>query len=102
MSRHLVEELSGVGTVYAGEQLLRTTSYRLSVWGESPPGGDEAPAATIEGLIDITGIGEAIVLAGPSTLTLLLEDGRRLAFTLVGTSGRIIGRGGLQPSTAQE
>jgi hypothetical protein len=47
------------------------------------------------GHIDITGIAEAVVLAGPRALTLTLEDGRRLAFELTGTGGGIVGRGWL-------
>ena len=43
----------------------------------------------LEGTIDITGMGEAVVLAGPRELTLELEDGRRLPFTLTSTTGRI-------------
>lgn len=98
MPRHLLGELTGVGDVYAGEHLLRSTAYRLSLWAdaEAPAPADDPTPAAIDGFIDIEGIGEAIVLAGPGTLTLRLEDGRRLAFTLVGTEGRIVGRGGLQ------
>jgi hypothetical protein len=45
--------------------------------------------------IDTTGIGEAVVLAGPGTLTLTIEDGRRLAFQLTSSAGGIVGRGWL-------
>jgi len=48
--------------------------------------------ASIDGHIDITGLAEAIVLAGPGSLTLTLEDGRRLAFQLTGSGGGIVGR----------
>jgi hypothetical protein len=100
MSRSLLEELSGVGRIYVGEQLLRTTSYQLSVWSESGSLTKRQPAAVmIDGRIDITGIGEAIVLAGPGTLRLVLEDGRSLLFALVGTGGHIVGRSGLQPAS---
>jgi hypothetical protein len=46
-------------------------------------------AAPITGSIDITGMGEAVVLTGPERLMLKLADGRRLMFTLSSTSGRI-------------
>ena len=97
MSRHLLGTLTGTGRIYADGRLLRTTPYHLSVWseGESPVGSRPEPTV-IDGTIDITGIGEAIVLAGPDALTLLLEDGRCLPFVLVGTSGRVVGRGALQ------
>jgi hypothetical protein len=97
MPRRLLEELHGTGSIYAGDELLRTTRYHLTVWGESTPSQtQDATSVGVEGQVDITGIGEAVVLAGPGTLTLVLEDGRRLAFTLVGSSGRIVGTGGLQ------
>lgn len=48
--------------------------------------------ASIEGHIDISGIGEALVLAGADTLTLTIEDGRRMAFQLTSSGGGIIGR----------
>jgi hypothetical protein len=78
--------------------LLRTARYELSLWsdGRQPaPDEDLEAVATIEGHIDITGIAEAVVLAGPGTLTLTLEDGRRLTFELTGTGGGIVGRGWL-------
>ena len=100
MPRHLLEQLSGVGTIYAGRHLLRTGAYRLSVWSEADTAPEPVPTgATIDGFIDITGIAEAVVLAGPEALTLVLEDGRTLPFALVGTSGRIVGRGGLRGSS---
>lgn len=91
MSRRLVESLKGIGQIYAGGQLLRSTSYDLEVWqveGEKP--------VHIEGHIDVAGMGEAVVLAGPDVLTLRLQDGRRLAFTLTASTGHIVGRGGLE------
>jgi hypothetical protein len=100
MSKHLVEELKGVGKVYSGDQLLRITNYRLYVWQEQAPA--QASVASddiaIDGQIDVADIGEAIVLAGPDTLTLQLEDGRSLPFALTSTRGRLVGRGGLRAS----
>ena len=96
MTRRLLESLSGVGVVHAGETLLRRTHYDISVWSEDRPHGPgEGPSgvASIEGHIDITGIAEAVVLAGPGTLTLTIEDGRCLAFQLTSSGGGIIGRG---------
>ena len=98
MTRRLLESLSGIGAIYAGDVLLRTTAYDLSLWSDDQPGplGEDAKApARIDGHIDITGIAEAVVLAGPGTLTLTLEDGRRLAFQLTNTGGGIVGRGWL-------
>jgi hypothetical protein len=78
--------------------LLRTTRYELSLWsGDRQPGpeGNLEAVASIDGSIDIAGIAEAVVLAGPGALVLTLEDGRRLAFELTGTGGHIVGRGWL-------
>ena len=80
MPRHLLESMRGIGTIYAGEVLLRTTTYDLSLWSDDdqprPEGEVARSIARVEGHIEIGGIAEAIVLAGPSTLTLTLEDGR--------------------------
>lgn len=84
MARILLESLSGVGAIHSGEQLLRITDYELSIWSEGAAG-----TVAIEGHIAITGMGEAVVLAGPETLTLTLEDGRRLALRLASTGGQI-------------
>ena len=101
MTRRLLESLSGVGSIYAGDLLLRTTPYELSLWSDDQPvptEGGPSPGSSIDGHIDITGIAEAVVLAGPATLTLQLQDGRRLAFQLTNTGGGIVGRGWL-PAT---
>jgi len=98
MAKRLVESLTGVGPIHAGQQLLRTTKYNVAVWLEDGPpkaGPDSHPVGTIDGQIDITGIAEALVLAGPDSLTLTLEDGRRLAFHLTSSGGGIIGDGWL-------
>ena len=96
MAPRVVESLSGVGAIYADGVLLRSTPYRLSVLRDDDSPGDAA-AAKIEGHIDITGIAEATVLAGPQTLTLYLEDGRRLEFAVTSTGGTIVGKSGLRP-----
>jgi len=96
MTRRLLESLSGVGTVHAGDTLLRTTRYTLSVWSPDESTAAEPKAVgTIDGHIDITGIAEAVVLAGPESLTLTTEDGRRLGFQLTSSGGSIVGRGWL-------
>jgi hypothetical protein len=93
MTRRLLDTLRGVGDVHAGDIFLRQTAYEVSIWsgGEANPDGGALP--TIEGHIDITGIAEAAVLAGPGTLTLTLEDGRRLSFKLTSSGGSFVGVG---------
>lgn len=97
MARRVVESLSGVGDIYAGEALLRSTPYQLSVFRDDDAHADGS-GLQIDGHIDITGIAEAVVLAGPQALTLRLEDGRRLRFALTDTGGKIIGKAGLEPA----
>lgn len=95
MARRVVESLTGVGEIYAGKVLLRSTAYELTVFQDddlAPDGG-----VNIDGHIDITGIAEAIVLTGPQELTLRLEDGRQLQFALTDTGGHIIAKTGPQP-----
>src|SRR5690349_5982388 len=98
MARQVIESLVGVGEVYAGDVLLRSIPYQLSVWRDDDPSRD-GTALTIDGHIDITGIAEAVVLAGPQDLRLRLEDGRQLQFVLTDTGGRIAGKTGLQPAS---
>jgi len=103
MATHLIETLRGVGDIYSGDVLLRAgAAYQLSLWSdnnESRDSHDPHGAVTIDGNVAITGIGEAVVLLGPGgDLTLRLQDGRRLAFSLTSTTGHIVGRGGLQPA----
>jgi hypothetical protein len=99
MPRRLLESMRGIGAIHTGDVLLRTTAYDLSLWSidDLPRAADDVvqSVAQVEGRIDITGIAEAIVLAGPGDLTLTLEDGRRLSFELTSTVGGIVGRGWL-------
>lgn len=100
MARRVVESLTGVGKIYAGEVLLRSTAYELTVFQDDDP---LAPAggASIDGHIDISGIAEAVVLTGPQNLTLRLEDGRQIQFALTDTGGHIIAKTAPQPARDQ-
>jgi hypothetical protein len=96
MPQRVLETLTGVGEVYANDVLLRRTRYDLKVWIDDPNDAQAGEGIThIDGHIDITGIGEAVVLAGPNQLTLRLQDGRRLHFRLTGSGGSVEGEGGL-------
>ena len=101
MARRIVEALEGIGEIHAGGELLRRAAYHLEVSiddsGTRNPAG--APEPIVEGTIDVSGMAEALVLAGPQELSLKLQDGRQLAFSLASTSGRIEAHGGLEPST---
>jgi hypothetical protein len=97
VARRTIEVLKGVGEIYAGDRLLRSTTYRLEVSSELPA-PVSAMSTIVEGHIDINGMPEAVVLAGADDLTLRLEDGRTLPFTLGSTMGRIRIPGGLPPA----
>lgn len=88
----VIDVARGTGTLLAGRTVLRQVPYRLF-----RAGGDAAAASRmpgpIEGTVDITGIGEAAVLAGVEDLVLMLEDGRRLAVALTSSAGHILIRG---------
>ena len=96
MERQTLEVLNGVGEIYAGDRLLRSTTYHLEVSSKlaSPA---SSVATVVEGSIDINGMPEAVVLAGAEDLTLRLEDGRTLPFTLGSTQGQIRVQGDLPP-----
>jgi hypothetical protein len=91
MARRLIDSVTGIGSVQAGTHTLRATRYRLSFWvnDDLPQSADGAP--TVDGHIDISGIGEAAVLSGPDSLTLTLADGREIAFRIKSTAGDIVG-----------
>ena len=93
MGRKLVDSATGIGSVHAGDLTLRATRYKLSFWANDDPQEPAAsPAATtVDGHIDISGIGEAAVLSGPEALTLTLADGRKIAFRLKSSGGDIVG-----------
>ncbi len=94
MARRLVDSATGIGSVQAGELTLRATRYRLSFWvnDDVRPQSSDGAATTVDGHIDISGIGEAAVLSGPDSLTLTLADGREIAFRIKSTAGDIVGR----------
>ena len=91
MARRLVDSVTGIGSVQAGNHTLRATRYKLSFWVNDDLPPNAAAATTVDGHIDITGIGEATVLSGPDTLTLTLADGREIAFSIRSTAGDIVG-----------
>jgi hypothetical protein len=94
MAKRLLDTVTGIGSVQAGDVTLRATRYRLSFWvnDDLPAQSSEAKTPTVDGHIDISGIGEAAVLAGVETLTLTLADGREVAFRINSTAGDIVGQ----------
>lgn len=94
MGRRLVDSVTGIGSIQAGNLTLRATRYRLSFWvnDDVRPETGASDGAIVDGQIDISGIGEAAVLSGPESLTLTLADGREIAFRMKSTSGDIVGK----------
>jgi hypothetical protein len=93
MAKRLLDTVTGIGSVRAENLTLRATRYRLSFWiNDDLPAQTSEQAPTVDGHIDITGIGEAAVLAGIDTLTLTLADGREVAFRIKSTAGDIVGQ----------
>lgn len=97
MARVDLERLSGEGTLHAADHLLRRTRYELTRWSISGADTGSEGAPRIDGRIDISGIAEAVVLAGPDQLVLTLEDGRRLAVQLTASDGAVVARAWLPP-----
>lgn len=62
MPRHLLESMRGVGSIHAGDVLLRTTAYELSLWSDDDQpraDGDVVQSfARVDGHIEIGGIAE--------------------------------------------
>jgi hypothetical protein len=94
MAKRLLDTVTGIGSVRAENLTLRATRYRLSFWvnDDLPHGSETGAAPTVDGHIDISGIGEAAVLAGVDSLTLTLADGREVAFRIKSTAGDIVGQ----------
>ena len=93
MARRLVDSVTGVGSVRAGNLTLRATRYKLSFWVDDDLPGQPGNrgTASVDGQIDITGIGEAAALAGVEQLSLTLADGREIPFRLKSSAGDIVG-----------
>ena len=91
MARRLIDSVSGIGSVHAGDVLLRGTRYQLSFWANDDTQPQSGKRTSVDGHIDIAGIAEAAVLSGCEKLTLTLGDGRRIDFRLKTTSGEVIG-----------
>ena len=87
--------LRGIGEIFAGDRLIRHAAYRLEVSSDLATPG--ASCTIVEASIDISDTPEAFVLARAGTLTLCLEDGRSVPFTLDGPRGRIVVHGDLPP-----
>jgi hypothetical protein len=90
-----LESTSGSGPVHSGERLLGSFSYRIDVYQKMIGPGNRTPGLkSVKGQVS----GDSRVLFdlasshAPATLT--LEDGRRINFFLVDSSGSLAGAGG--------
>ena len=87
----LVEETSGTGELLLKSLVLRQVRYRIKVFqGMFGNGMPNPTQRTVEGSIDFEG-DTAADLVGAS-LTLKLEDGRRIGVTIADDAGTILQR----------
>lgn len=85
----LVEETSGTGELLLKSLVLRQVHYRIRVFQGMFGNGMPNPThRTVEGSIDLGGDTGAADLVGAS-LTLKLEDGRRIGVTIADDAGTI-------------
>ena len=85
----LVEETSGTGELLLKSLVLRQVRYRIKVFqGMFGNGMPNPTQRTVEGAIDFDGDTGAGDLVGAS-LTLKLEDGRRIGVTIADDAGTI-------------
>jgi len=85
----LVEESSGTGELLLKSLVLRQVRYRIKVFqGMFGNGLPNPTQRTVEGSIDFVGESGAGDLIGAS-LTLKMQDGRRIGVTIADDSGTI-------------
>ena len=85
----LVEETSGAGELLLKSLVIRQVRYRIKVFqGIFGNGMPNPTQRTVEGSIDFCGESGAADLVGAS-LTLKLEDGRRIGVTIADHAGTI-------------
>jgi hypothetical protein len=85
----LVEETSGTGELLLKSLVLRQVRYRIKVFqGMFGNGLPNPTQRTVEGSVDFVDDAGAADLVGAS-LTLKLEDGRRIGVTIADDAGTI-------------
>ena len=88
----LVEETSGTGELLLKSLVLRQVRYRIKVFqGMFGNGMPNPTQRTVEGSIDFEEETSVADLVGAS-LTLKLEDGRRIGVTIADEAGTILQR----------
>jgi hypothetical protein len=89
----LVEEMSGVGALRWRDQTFGRVPYRISRFQGLSGSGMPIPGLhRIEGMVELREVERRERLVGAS-LTLELEDGRRLSLTLADEAGRVLAEG---------
>ena len=88
----LVEETSGTGELLLKRLVLRQVRYDIKVFqGHFANGMPNPTQRTVEGSLDFGDDGGAADLVGAS-LTLQLEDGRRIGIMISDASGAVLTR----------
>lgn len=90
----LVEECGGVGALVRQGEAFRPVPYRISRYQHVlPQSGLPVPGLhRIEGSVDLAAVSHPEELVG-TTLTLELEDGRKIHITLADRYGRVLTEG---------
>jgi uncharacterized protein (TIGR02246 family) len=94
MSKRVITVSEGVAELYGGPVLLREVLYRLTrAVDDAGMVRPSDASGALEGVMDVGGLPEAVVLAGVEDLALQFDDGRRMAIALSSTNGRFEVRG---------
>ena len=93
----ILEQASGIGEVYEGDEKLGTARYAITVYQETHAVGN---GQDIDGLLDIRGVVEAqpplngfSLTMKDDPLSLRLKDGRWWDFVLKDSEGRALNAG---------
>lgn len=90
----LVEERRGEGRLTVRGEPVGSVPYQIQRYQAMTAGGLPVPGLhRIEGRLAVESLPDSVLLEEDMQLALDLEDGRRLALTLVATDGRVRAQG---------
>jgi hypothetical protein len=90
----LVEESEGKGRLSVHGEAVADVPYAIRRYQAMTTGGMPVPGLhRIEGRVGLGALPAALALAADTQVNLELEDGRRLALTLVDADGQVLAEG---------
>ena len=90
----LVEESEGKGRLTVAGEAVDSVPYAIRRYQAMTTGGLPVPGLhRIEGRVGLGALPAAIALQADTPVHLELEDGRRLALTVVDAEGQVLGEG---------